>query len=660
MDPKQTAPQGPNPVGPQEGQTGSPVSSAGSVSDPNLNPGAASPIFSSTGFKADTTPAPAPAPNPFSTSAPAPDPASTSASAPGQAPTTPANLAPTSAPSSQPEPGTLGAQTLSTGADVSRTMDTLNNTPQTPSGGLAFKKHTFDKIDPGTGDILLTPDTNKPKKSALFGLFGRKTSQAEPESVSMVERKGRSDVIIPTQFQNSNAIINEPADKSSSKKRILIIVGILILVAAIIGVAAFVLLNNSGKSGGSGGGAVSVIRGSYDLDAIFDETAPIPVQLGDKYGYVSPSDGSWVINAQYTSAERFYGDYAIATSEEGKSIIDRTGKVVTGGYYSEYIVDYNLWSDGTNIYDGKMTQVNPKNSNAQYIDRGYMAITPGVVYSTDSSAEEAILQEILTAHNLTENDLENLSDTELEALEAEFEVKIDNITDTTDATNQGTDVETERPYVMDVNGKVTYTCPSYLCTYNILGSDNSGNLYVRVSDFVHSDVVVNLRTGETIANFDSIEIPKNTSIPGSDKYYINFCEGGSYGISLSPDSTNVDCKFSVIGELPDRVYARFTQKYNVEPVLIFNSAAVNLYNMNKDENIRTFSGINASTTEDSSFIIVTNSEEKFSVCNIFVDNSCLSFDNTENTIVRSYGDYFTVEVGDVLRTFNLNMLEVTK
>lgn len=97
------------------------------------------------------------------------------------------------------EPGTLGADTLSTGANVSRTMDNLNSRDQSTHGGLAFAKHRFDKIDPKTGDILLTPDTPKKKQGLFSGLFGRKAAQ--PESVSMIENRHK-DVVIPEEYQN--------------------------------------------------------------------------------------------------------------------------------------------------------------------------------------------------------------------------------------------------------------------------------------------------------------------------------------------------------------------------------------------------------------------------------------------------------------------------
>lgn len=156
MGPKQTTPQGDNPAGKKEGQDG------------------ATPVFSFTGPSATS-------------SSPLAGPSVTSPN----------------------EPGALGSDTLSTGANVSRTMDSLNNRDQATHGGLVFAKHRFDKIDPKTGDILLTPDEEPKKKGFFATLFGGGRRKQAPESVSMVENRHK-DVVIPEQYQN-------PGGKKRSK-----------------------------------------------------------------------------------------------------------------------------------------------------------------------------------------------------------------------------------------------------------------------------------------------------------------------------------------------------------------------------------------------------------------------------------------------------------
>lgn len=108
MDPKQTVPQGGSPGG-QEGQNGQPQSSTGA------NP-VATPIFSSTG-------------------------------------------------ASNPTAGKLGSDTLSTGANVSRTIDSLNSKNQSETSQSIFKRKKFEKVVPVSGDLLIDPTFNPERKA---------------------------------------------------------------------------------------------------------------------------------------------------------------------------------------------------------------------------------------------------------------------------------------------------------------------------------------------------------------------------------------------------------------------------------------------------------------------------------------------------------------
>ncbi|MBQ8984905.1 hypothetical protein IJ098_03580 [Candidatus Saccharibacteria bacterium] len=136
MDPKQTSPLGGTPGGGQEGQNPS-SASAGANSG-------ATPVFSS---------------------------GTDSASA-----GTPA--------SDQKMPGTLGAENLSTGANVSRTMESLNSKNQSETGTSVFSKHKFDRAEPD-GSILI-PESK--------GLFFRKSRGDKDNDVtgSMIAARGES------------------------------------------------------------------------------------------------------------------------------------------------------------------------------------------------------------------------------------------------------------------------------------------------------------------------------------------------------------------------------------------------------------------------------------------------------------------------------------
>ena len=64
-------------------------------------------------------------------------------------------------PSGTPPTNTTTPGTLSTGANVSRTMDDLNvNDRKSATSNSPFAKHHFDKVAPGTGDILIAPSSS--------------------------------------------------------------------------------------------------------------------------------------------------------------------------------------------------------------------------------------------------------------------------------------------------------------------------------------------------------------------------------------------------------------------------------------------------------------------------------------------------------------------
>lgn len=67
----------------------------------------------------------------------------------------------------QTEGQNSGSGTLSTGANISRTMDALNvNERKSATSNSPFAKHHFDKVAPGTGDILIDPSAGSIISSA--------------------------------------------------------------------------------------------------------------------------------------------------------------------------------------------------------------------------------------------------------------------------------------------------------------------------------------------------------------------------------------------------------------------------------------------------------------------------------------------------------------
>lgn len=157
-----------------------------------------------------------------------------------------------------------GPGKLSTGANFSRTMDNLNAEQGATYGGMSFSKHNFDKIEPGTGDIILggTPE----KKRGLFG-SGRKQSapsgwdmnaaqaaEAAKTGAAPTEQAfttNRSSVaFVPSEFQNPT-----PEKKPLVNKKLLIVLVIIVILAglgAVIGLVVVPNLARGNKSSSSG------------------------------------------------------------------------------------------------------------------------------------------------------------------------------------------------------------------------------------------------------------------------------------------------------------------------------------------------------------------------------------------------------------------------
>lgn len=176
MDPKQTSPLGGTPVGGQEGQNPS-SASAGANSG-------ATPVFSS---GTDSASAGAPA-------------------------------------SDQKMPGTLGAESLSTGANVSRTMDSLNSKNQSETGTSVFSKHKFDRAEPD-GSILI-PESK--------GLFFRKSKGGRENDTtgSMIAARGETADGLDPETRRKRKMIRIAGIAGASFAAILAIVIVVVLVVA--------------------------------------------------------------------------------------------------------------------------------------------------------------------------------------------------------------------------------------------------------------------------------------------------------------------------------------------------------------------------------------------------------------------------------------------
>ena len=148
MDPKQTSPLGATPAGGQEGQSNNPPAVVGG----------STPVFSSGPTSANPSPV-------FSSNTDASKKQENAANV---------KMA-----------GTLGAENLSTGANVSRTMASLNSKNQSATGTSVFSKHKFDRAEPD-GTILIPGDSDGKGAGgnvAYNGIISSSDDQLDPETL---------------------------------------------------------------------------------------------------------------------------------------------------------------------------------------------------------------------------------------------------------------------------------------------------------------------------------------------------------------------------------------------------------------------------------------------------------------------------------------------
>lgn len=126
--------------------------------------------------------------------------------------------------SDQKMPGTLGAENLSTGANVSRTMESLNSKNQSETGTSVFSKHKFDRAEPD-GSILI-PESK--------GLFFRKSRGDKDNDVtgSMIAARGESVDGLDPETRRKRRILRIGGIVGGALAVILAVVIVVVLVAA--------------------------------------------------------------------------------------------------------------------------------------------------------------------------------------------------------------------------------------------------------------------------------------------------------------------------------------------------------------------------------------------------------------------------------------------
>ncbi len=401
-------------------------------------------------------------------------------------------------------------------------------------------------------------------------------------------------------------------------------IGILILiVAAAITVVAII---NSTKSVTAGDPAIA---GQAYLVGLFDKNAPIPFRSTTvaQYGYISPSSFEWVTPREYSEANPFYGDYARVRSGGKDLIINRKGEIVVdtaGKTTIKYDVNDNVWTVGSDVYNGEMEKANPDNSKAEYIGHGYAFVTPN---------------------------------------------------------DTGDRVSTGSPYLVKVeNGEKAYQCEQTVCSIATSYGKSGDGLYfivqesgrgAKIIDAFDGTELFTSTSGYELAKIDDglfVELEKKTnqtnlyvrvdhggvftsrslpadnpknSISRSGKYYKKSC-GANKGLTIIDASENevVPCGIEKLWGLSENTY-KMLGIDNKEAVLILRGDGIHLFDMKSNKDIKVYKdAINVKIYDNSAFIRITLKTGQKQVCNVLEPSiNCVDI----ATDITPYPTYFIAE-----------------
>ena len=404
-----------------------------------------------------------------------------------------------------------------------------------------------------------------------------------------------------------------------------------IIMFVIIGLAAilfvFLLLRvSSSKDNDSEVSIHESVPGKIDLDLFFDETAPIQIKSGDRYGFANADGSSWLIRPIYVSVERYYGNYAKVETDTGKyRLLDRSGNIIkeADSYIDiNYNLDGNVWIINGVIYDSSLKALSPEDASSSYLGDNYMLISP---------KEEGKTAYIST---LSGEKIYDCGESDCTAMYTK-------------------DYTTDKKYIVIYRSSLGLSIMIDLSSGEEVFSSKKGSYLTKYNE----GILLERRASDSaILRYVVLSDDKVTtlssypSLPGkqNDKYYTHLCSNGYYAITAnknaSDQETLTDCIYTEIIMLPELVYTYFENK-GQEPVLLISDTsketenAVKLYDLKTGKVIRTFSSIGVTVYNESPFIHLYSNTGTEKICSLFKDQC---FDIQESSIVEAFNNYFTI------------------
>lgn len=519
---------------------------------------------------------------------------------------------------------------------------------------------------PDTGSDQ-TPGTSSPVSPADAPII----SSAGLPTATPLNAPLPTDSLHPLQTTGSGEGDIVVGHRQGFNKKPLIIIGVIVLVVAIIiALLVFLLPHDDDVE------APVAAVGEVNTAAIFDPTAPIPLQIDSTYIYISPEDGSQLIADNFLSADRFYGDYAVVKSgtEEAVSqtlLINRSGKTIfsfegnnTSTYYD---IENNVWIIDGDAYNIELQKLSPEGTTSSYIGNGYILIRGG------------------TQNVTNETEQESPTDGEASADESNGEGS--------QASSDSAGQTDSDEYIADLDGKRVYDCEQYCSAFTV---DSDGTIYAVVRMWGGHSQIVNLSNSEVIyttsqgsisqedgvlteSSDDTIKyltIQNNqissssqpttttvTTVSDGGEYIIEPCEEAKYTIKTLDGKIVSDCDIDDYYELPPILYKAYQNDFKQSPILITRDEELMLFDMAKGKVERTYTGQDVYMFDESPFLHTQDvlASESY-VCNILSkkqdgkNSGCLLLED-ENATVDGYSNYFTVEGRETMRLYNADLKE---
>ncbi len=414
-------------------------------------------------------------------------------------------------------------------------------------------------------------------------------------------------------------------EKGPRDPKIKIII-VLVIVTAIALVAMLVISAMSGNGGIFGGkkNSAATTSGEANLDVIFDDKAYLPYYENGLWGYKNPENGEVVIKAKYTAAERFYGDYAAASFVDGdtakSAIIDKEGNVkleqANSGAQVKYDDRYDVWTINGNVYNNKLSKLNPDETSGEYIGGGYMK---------------------MHEKNNANTKLVSITGDEVYKCKNECSIKI--------SKNKNYAAIQDGTIAMIIkapNGEEVYSTKDVKNIKEI--DDNIFAIYRSKSDS-YIDVANGVNELESYSQSDNIY----------GQYILEKCDNGFYQIKKE-DEVVIDCTVNDVSVPYGNIYD-YLQEKGSKNIIIKQGNDIKVYSLQEKKEKEKIGANRSYRFVNNSGFLLVDEENGSTIYSLNNPDKKVQI-AAQDSILRSNEIYLIIQSGTNIKTYNANLKEI--